>query len=107
MDKGSLAQIGFAFEQLLNFNADCGLAVEDCARFAIFRPIDGQVINAPRQRDIFRLVNELMSGEFSSIVTTSYARHYTHRSTPLSADPARPTAPVNSSWGRTPFLATR
>ena len=50
---------------------------------------------------------KLKSAEFSSMVTTSYARHYGHRSTPLSADPARPTAPVNSSRGRTPFLATR
>ena len=50
---------------------------------------------------------KLMSGEFSSIVTTFYARHYAHRSTPRSADPARRTDLVNSSRGRTPFLAIR
>ena len=74
-------------------------------------PISLQVKN-PGGESVFKMEfeltdKELMSGEFSLIVTTPYAGHYGHRSTPLSGDPVRRVVLGNSSRGRTPFLATR
>ena len=54
-----LLHSGFSFEEIVDLNADLGLAAESRAEMGIFNVVNGVCVAARRQRHVLRLSNKL------------------------------------------------